>query len=307
METLDSTPSFTVLGPGDEERLEAFLSQHADTSMFLRANIRAAGIHYQGQAYEAEYIAAITQNEIVGVAAHAWNEAIILQAPRDAARLAQKLAIHSKRKVKALIGPWSQVNAARASLGLADVPAGLDSCEDLFSLNLSRLEVPAELRSGRVTCRHSAPEDMELMVRWRVAYEIEANGQSDTSSLWDRSRSSVERLHADRQLWILLDGDRPVSMSAFNAYLPDCVQIGGVYTPEQLRGRKYGRSAVAGSLLEARDGGVERAILFTDIDNEPARRAYEALGFRIIGEYGLVMFDIPKIPLLGSQSRTCQM
>ena len=43
-------------------------------------------------------------------------------------------------------------------------------------------------------------------------------------------------------------------------------------------------------------GGVGRVegallgVLFTDEENRPARRAYESLGFRVVGDYGLVMF-----------------
>jgi RimJ/RimL family protein N-acetyltransferase len=60
---------------------------------------------------------------------------------------------------------------------------------------------------------------------------------------------------------------------------------------------------VAGSLLEARNQGVRRAILFTDRDNEPARRAYEALGFTVVGNYSIVLFDTPQVPLTTAPTR----
>jgi GNAT superfamily N-acetyltransferase len=77
-----------------------------------------------------------------------------------------------------------------------------------------------------------------------------------------------------------------VSLSAFNASLPDIVQLGGIYTPPELRGRGYAKVAVAASLLAAREKGASRAILFTS--NPSAVRTYEALGFCRIGDYGLV-------------------
>ena len=76
-----------------------------------------------------------------------------------------------------------------------------------------------------------------------------------------------------------------------NARLPDVVQVGGVWTPRDLRGRGYARCVVAGSLLAVRREGVGRAVLFTDEENRPARAAYEALGFRVVGDYGLVIFS----------------
>ena len=87
-------------------------------------------------------------------------------------------------------------------------------------------------------------------------------------------------------------GGEPVAMSGFNATLPDCVQIGSVWTAPELRRRGYARCAVAGSLLEAREAGVSRSILFAESPH--AKRAYEAIGFRRIGDYGLVLFDGPQ-------------
>ena len=92
-------------------------------------------------------------------------------------------------------------------------------------------------------------------------------------------------------LWVLEEAGRLVSMTSFNATLPDMAQVGGVFTPGQWRGRGHGRAVVAGSLLDARAAGVVEAILFTEAENHPAQRAYEALGFERIGDYGMVMLD----------------
>jgi predicted GNAT family acetyltransferase len=45
---------------------------------------------------------------------------------------------------------------------------------------------------------------------------------------------------------------------------------------------------VAGALLAARSSGASRGILFTAESNRPAQRSYQALGFRPIGDYGLL-------------------
>ncbi len=83
-------------------------------------------------------------------------------------------------------------------------------------------------------------------------------------------------------------GGTIVATTAFNAQIPEMVQVGGVYTPPASRGRGYARCVVAGSLLDARaDGTADRAILFTP--NPAAARAYEAIGFRRISDYALVM------------------
>ncbi|MCP5038532.1 MAG: hypothetical protein GY945_13145 [Rhodobacteraceae bacterium] len=56
--------------------------------------------------------------------------------------------------------------------------------------------------------------------------------------------------------------------------------------------RGLARRAVAAHLLEARDKGVKTAILFAS--GAPACRAYEAIGFRQIGRYGLAILAEPQ-------------
>ena len=89
----------------------------------------------------------------------------------------------------------------------------------------------------------------------------------------------------------MFEGGAPVAKTGFNAVLPDMVQVGAVYTPPDLRGRGYARRAVALHLAQARDLGVQRAILFSA--NAAASRAYEAIGFQRVGAYRVALFDHP--------------
>ncbi len=141
----------------------------------------------------------------------------------------------------------------------------------------------------RLRCRHPEERELELLTEWRVCFSIEALGATDGPELRAASRADVRLLHQRGADWLLLAGDAPVSYSIFNAMLPEIVQIGGVWTPPELRGRGYARAVVAGSLLAARKQGVARAVLFADPLNASAKRAYLALGFRIVGDYGLVL------------------
>ena len=80
------------------------------------------------------------------------------------------------------------------------------------------------------------------------------------------------------------------SAFSFNATTPERVQIGGVWTPPEWRGRGYARAVVAGALLDGKAEGATRGVLFTDIANLSAQRAYYALGFEVIGDYGIILF-----------------
>jgi uncharacterized protein len=278
------------LGPGDEAELERFLLAHADSSMFLRANARAAGLVDRGEPLQATYVAARVGGAIVAVAAHTWNGMVIMQGSLDAVGDAACAAVErTGRAVNGFSGPYAQVVAARTALGLADKPAALDSREDLFALALDQLRVPPPLADGRWSCRHPVEEDRVEVGRWVFEYQIEALGAEPTP---EREEEARKRFAPSDSGWLLVvDGER-VAMSGFSAQLPDAVQIKGVYTPRALRGRGYARAVVAGSLLDARARGVQRSILFTPQQNHAARAAYLALGYRVVGEYGLVLFTV---------------
>ena len=284
-------PELRLLRPGDEAALDTFLARHADTSMFLRSNARSAGLNDRGQPMQATYVAVLDGERIRGVAAHCWNGMVLVQAPdaADAPAVAREAVRRSRRTVTGFSGPWSQVVAAREALGLGAAPTTKDSRDELYVLDLTRLVVPPELASGTLRCRHPTQSELELLADWRVRFAVEALGATDGPDLRQASTDDVRLQHDRGTDWLLLAGAAPVSYSVFNAMLPDIVQIGGVWTAPEFRGRGYARSVVAGSLLSARKQGIERAVLFADPTNEAARRAYLFLGFRIVGDYGLVL------------------
>jgi RimJ/RimL family protein N-acetyltransferase len=277
------------LGPGDETAIEAFLVRYADSSMFLRSNVRAAGLVDRGAPGQATYVGALEGPELVGIAAHCWNGMVLVQATGHAAALTREVVRHSGRAVAGFSGPWTQVVAARAALGLRGTVTLKDSREDLYAVELGHVVVPPSLATGQVRCRHPEPAELDLLVAWRVAFSVEALGASDGAELQRASRGDVQLLHERGADWVLVESGTLVAYSAFNAMLPEIVQVGGVWTPPALRRHGHARAVIAGSLLAARKQGVRRAVLFADPRNEAARRAYTWLGFQVVGDYGLVL------------------
>jgi ribosomal protein S18 acetylase RimI-like enzyme len=284
-------PTLKVLAPGDEPALEAFLVRHADSSLLLRSNARQAGLVDRGKHLQGTYVAALESGQIVGVAAHCWNGMVLLQAPPPApvGDVARAAVEKSGRPVNGLMGPLDQVTAARRALGLEGVRAAKDDREVLFGLNLADLILPGALAEGHVTCRRPGTRELDLIARWRVAFALEALGRSDTPALRTEARDHAERHQGDGSHWLAFSGERPVAYAAFTGTLPDMVQVGGVWTPPALRGRAYAQAVVAGALQDARVAGIRRSILFTPVNNIPAQRAYEAIGFQRMGDYGLVL------------------
>jgi predicted GNAT family acetyltransferase len=277
-----------VLRPGDEAALEAFLLPRIETSMFLLGNMRAAGLEDRGEHLQGTYVAAFDGDQIRGVVAHYWNDNLILQAPEHIDALCRAAIDASGRKFMGLLGPAAQVQTVKDAFDLSEDRMQMDQLENLYSLRLADLIVPEGLRSGRLTGRRIQPGDVEQVTGWLVAFSLEALAEEEGPQLWELVRSGVQRKQVQGMTWILYDRDKPVSTSGFNTTTAEVVQIGGVYTPPELRSRGYGRAVVAASLIDARAEGVRSSILFTGVENIAAQRAYEALGYWHIGDYRLL-------------------
>ena len=120
-------------------------------------------------------------------------------------------------------------------------------------------------------------------------------GNTETPNLVANCRQSIESTQAQARHWVLTTENsgenKLVSYSAFNAGLPDIVQIGGVYTPQLLRSKGYAKCLLAGALLDAKSQGVYQALLFTSKNNLAAQAVYRGIGFQETGEeYGLLLF-----------------
>jgi RimJ/RimL family protein N-acetyltransferase len=278
------------LSPGDETALDAFLARHPDSSMHLRSNLRRVGLIDGTAPYQGAYVAAFDGRAILGVVAHFWNGMIVVQAPAHVEALAPQAVAASGRRVVGLLGPGEQVKRAQYALGLAEGEATEDSTDDLFALDLAALRVPTALAEGRVAVRYPAATELASITEWSVAFNCEALGFAESDELRRRCAEHMSRLQAENAHFVLEAAGVPVAYAAFNATLPDMVQLGGVWTPPALRGKGYARSVVAGALLAARAEGIRRVVLFTERDNHPAQSAYRSLGFERIGDYGIVIF-----------------
>jgi ribosomal protein S18 acetylase RimI-like enzyme len=279
------------LVPSDRPALEAFLYEHRASSMFLRANVFHSGIEDGPERFCGVYMGAFNNNALTDVAAHYWNNNVILQAPTMPVALTQAVVKESGRPVNGVIGPWGQVKLVEPELELDRSRLGKVVPEYLYCLSLDALAVPAPLASGAVRHRRATHDDLATLVPWRRVYDRITMGYPEQAIDDPLNEKMLSSLIDDENLWLLEENGLVVAMTNFNASLPHTVQVGGVFTPEDQRGRGHARAVVAGSLLDARAGGATAATLFTEMDNIPAQKAYESLGFEQIGDYGMVVLD----------------
>lgn len=186
------------------------------------------------------------------------------------------------RTIMGAVGEASQVRRLLAALGLDGAPAIVDEDEPQFVLDLADLAAPAP--GGTLAPLAADPDRARA---WRAAYLVETVGETADEAAAIAATDVARHIETGSHRFLMLDGE-PVAMTGWNARLPEIVQVGGVYTPPALRGRGHARRALALHLADAAAEGARRATLFAS--GPAAVRAYEALGFRRIGDFALTLF-----------------
>jgi RimJ/RimL family protein N-acetyltransferase len=278
-----------ILTQADEPALSAFLAATPETAMFLRSNLRQAGIVDRGQPYQGTYVGAFKGKHLAGVGAFYWNGNLMLQCASDTApKLAETaLAAASPRACSGVLGPLPAVAAAIESPCFAAQRARVAARQLLFAADLAALPAPSDI-VARV--RRANLRDRDMLAAWRHDYLCETQGAAPGEATAKQAADEIARAIDENRAWVLCMGDNLLAYAGFNATLPDMVQAGGLYTPPAERGLGYARTALHGALLDIRKAGIGRAVMFASQDNISAIRCGEALGFRTAGEYGLVFY-----------------
>lgn len=284
-----SRPDLSPALEADLPAIEHFLARHADSSMFLRSNLRDHGLGDSRSPRALALILSRADTGITGVFGITNAGYGVFQAPEaeDETWAAYARWLEG-RPLAGVTGEASQVRRARRALELADGDLAHADDEPLYVLALSALRTEA-LADGRLRAPEAA--DLPRLERWFTSYEAETlNTPAARAAEFGRRRAAQAILEG--RVRILERDGEPVAMTAFNARLPDRVQIGGVFTAPGQRNRAAARTAVGRHLLEARTEGVRHAVLFAS--GPAACRAYEALGFHRTGSYGLALLKTPR-------------
>jgi predicted GNAT family acetyltransferase len=105
-------------------------------------------------------------------------------------------------------------------------------------------------------------------------------------------RQRVAAQLAERAIMALIDpaSGQVVFKAEFGAQYGSWVQIQGVWTASDWRGRGFGKAGMAAMVLEARRRGWTNVCLYVNDFNAPALAVYRAVGFRRVGTWATVMF-----------------
>lgn len=268
----------------DLQQVEALLRRHVQSSMFLLGNLLDHGLGSTAR----HGLTLWVREAGDGVFAVANSGMVLMQAPAaTSADWHAAAQLIGARPIAGASGDAVQLRAFLDAAGLSGRPTRMDEDEPGFRLDLDGLVMPAKVGGVRYDLQPLAAAPRGQMVDWRSAYLFEVLG-APKGEAEETAQKDIDRyLSRDSHRVLFADG-APVAMTGFNAEVSGVVQVGGVYTPPDLRGRGFARRAVALHLAEARAQGCEQAVLFAA--SEAAARAYQAIGFQPAGAYALLLF-----------------
>ncbi len=266
----------------DLPAVHAVLRRNPTTTMFLRSNLLEHGLHGKGDAATTLYVAQSgPEDGMFGLTESGYLMACAPDAPSEMWRaFAQAI---TGRRVLGMTGLRAQVDAMLTALDAETRAFQLRRDEPLYALDLNNLiALDGDLR-------RPIEAELDQLIDWNVTYAAEALGTGTGDEAKASAASRIQAMRTRDFLRVLYDDGTPVAQTAFNAAIPDTVQIGGVFTLPEHRRKGYARRAVSLHLQEARALGVTQAILFAA--NAHAAKAYEAIGFIHVGSYHLALFQ----------------
>jgi ribosomal protein S18 acetylase RimI-like enzyme len=191
--------------------------------------------------------------------------------------------------------------------GIITILIGLTSYVDIFASRIGALPLvsvdyhlmkrdgdsrplpPADIPG--LIVRRARPDDLEALLPLQEAYEREEIliNQNDFNAA--KTRSEL-KYNLQNQLIYLADyRGRIVAKGGTNARGFTYDQIGGVFTREDLRGRKFAHFLMCRLLGGIREDR-KKACLFVKKNNLPAQGLYAGLGFRIAENYRISYFQL---------------
>jgi GNAT superfamily N-acetyltransferase len=126
--------------------------------------------------------------------------------------------------------------------------------------------------------RVARESDVPMLNRWRRQYKEERGILFDADlDAWVQTQRVFVYEH-DKQV---------VAVAKFDLELGRLIEIGGVYTFPEYRTRGFGAKIVSDLACRIRQGG-KVPTLQVDVENGPALRLYEAMGWRVMGKLARV-------------------
>ncbi len=265
----------------------AFLNKHEDSSQFLINNLREHGPKLTAHHNSGNFKTVKSGDEVKGVFCLTRRGNLIAQLDLNCAEAVVDSLKSEPVALKGFIGDWKSLEPVLTLYRKLhpDYLPTYESKEILYSYALTANDSKVQ-HDPRV--RFLEERDFPQWLIYSKAYMSEL---SIPDKLSDEQKHSDFTKQIKNQIWWgLFDGESLQSRVALNSKGETVGQVGGVYTPPNLRQKGLAKAAMFHMLKDCRDlHQHKKSILFTVETDFPAQKLYEAMGYKRIGLFGLVL------------------
>jgi predicted GNAT family acetyltransferase len=208
-----------------------------------------------------------------------------VEAGEEAARQFADRARRSGRHCSSIVGPTVAVEEMWDELLPAWGPARDVRRQPLMAID-RRPAYTADRRVRRVRI-----DELDTLLPACVAMFTEEVGVSpvagDGGAMY---RARVAELIAEGRAFAIVEDGAVLFKAEIGSATAQACQIQGVWVDPELRGNGLGTSGTAAVVEYALDSVAPVVSLYVNDYNEPARRAYERVGFATVGSFTSVLF-----------------
>ena len=283
MTSILRTGSVRVLDDRDVTGVMQLLATDPVTNVFVASRVETAGVDPWRLGAE---IWGYHEGGQLQALCYSGANLVPVNASATSARAFADKARRQGRRCSSIVGPADAVDEMWAALHRAWGPAR-DVRPDQPLMATSR--APAVEPDPLV--RRVQPHEFDIVLPACIAMFTEEVGVSPlTGDGGDLYRRRVAELIAQRRAFARIEDGRVLFKAEIGALSSAACQIQGVWVDPQLRGRGYGTAGTAAVVAEALATAAPVVSLYVNEYNEPARRAYERVGFTEIGAFMSVLF-----------------
>jgi RimJ/RimL family protein N-acetyltransferase len=259
----------------------ALLRRHPVRNVLLEHLVRSGAIGRVPGFYGCQGREGIDAVLLVGVQGGAFLEARTEQALRALGSYSGELDVRPRH----VTAPEEWMQPFWEAYGPSAAPLRWSRREPLYVLSRRDLRAQAPLPVQRASERdldeivaNSARQHFEDLKEDRQAF--------DPQGFRQRHLQDLRAGH----WWVARERGRVVFQVHVGPENEEAVQLGGVFTPPELRRRGHATRALA-SISRELLLDKPSVCLFCDEANSPARRVYERIGFEVVGHYRSVLLD----------------
>jgi predicted GNAT family acetyltransferase len=279
---LRTTP-LRVLTDGDLGAALGLLDQDVVANVFVRSRVDAGGL--DSWRLGAEVWGYLPDGRLAALCYSGANLVPVGAAP-EAVRAFADRARRQGRRCSSIFGLAEMVGPLWRLLAPDWGPAReVRDCQPLMSIS-NRPQVAADPAVRRVR-----PDEVDILLPACVAMFTEEVGVSpvavDGGSLY---RARVVELISQGRAFARIEDGQVLFKAEIGAVTRAACQVQGVWVAPQHRGHGLGTAGMAAVVAAAQQAFAPIVSLYVNDFNEPARQAYEHVGFTEVGRFMSVLF-----------------